>query len=253
MKLLQARAAAILQAQRGAPPPDTPMSIAKAIAESWREREKTSIILDTGYSGTNIITSRDADRAGLERLGPSSKLILDANEGISQASDKTQVHRPGLPPEASNGIITPRVQHSLTSGTAFDDQGLIIIFHPHFEGVTMHRQEDVDIRYTGKPVVTGYRERTGHRFWRVPITAPTSATQPPRKLSTVERLMLSKSPIISSDVVEQATQIAHNVYELPSIEQGIQWIYAACGYPVQSTWIKAIQNENYAGWPLLTA
>ena len=29
-------------------------------------------------------------------------------------------------------------------------------------------------------------------------------------------------------------------------------MHAACGYPVQSTWIKAIQNENYAGWPLLT-
>ena len=29
-------------------------------------------------------------------------------------------------------------------------------------------------------------------------------------------------------------------------------MHAACGYPVKSTWLKAIRNENYAGWPLLT-
>ena len=51
----------------------------------------------------------------------------------------------------------------------------------------------------------------------------------------MERLMLSKSPTISSDVLAQATQVAHNVYELPSIEQGIRWMHAACGYPVKST------------------
>ena len=39
---------------------------------------------------------------------------------------------------------------------------------------------------------------------------------------------------------------------LPSIKQGIRWMHAACGYPVKSTWIKAIHKENYIGWPLLT-
>ena len=144
-----------------------------------------------------------------------------------------------------------------------------MIFHPHYEGVTIHRREDVDITCTGDPVVTGYREQTGNGFWRVPIEAPKgetkeqrtqsaprvnkSTSQPPKKLSAIERYLLSKSsPTISRDVVSQATEIAHNVYELPSLKQGIRWMHAACGYPVQSTWIKAIRNENYAGWPLLT-
>ena len=30
-------------------------------------------------------------------------------------------------------------------------------------------------------------------------------------------------------------------------------MHAVCGYPVKSTWIKAIQAGNFVGWPLLTA
>ena len=179
-------------------------------------------------------------------------MISSANGGILQASDKTRVSRPRLPLEAGNGIIAPGIQHLLTGGTSFADQGLIRIFHPHFEGVTMHQRKDVDNKYTGEPVMTGYCERTGHYFWRVPIKAPKSATQTSKKLSIVECLMLSKSPTILSDVLAQATEVTHNVYKLLSIEKGIQWMYTACGYPVQSTWIKAIRKGNYANWPLLT-
>ena len=103
--------------------------------------------------------------------GTSNKLISDANSGIFKASDKTQVWRQGLLPEAGNRNIAPGVQHLLTGGTAFADQGLIVIFHPHYEGVTMHQREDVDIKYTGELVVIGYRERTRHCFWRVLIKA----------------------------------------------------------------------------------
>ena len=29
--------------------------------------------------------------------------------------------------------------------------------------------------------------------------------------------------------------------------------HAVCGYPVKSTWVKAIKTGNFVGWPLLTA
>ena len=64
----------------------------------------------------------------------------------------------------------------------------------------MHWRGDVNIKYTGKPVMTGYREHTGHCFWRVPIKEPKSATQMPKKLPIMERLMLSKSPTIAHNV-----------------------------------------------------
>jgi hypothetical protein len=35
-------------------------------------------------------------------------------------------------------------------------------------------------------------------------------------------------------------------------EQAIKWMHAICGYPVKSTWLKAIKAGNYVGWPILT-
>jgi hypothetical protein len=40
--------------------------------------------------------------------------------------------------------------------------------------------------------------------------------------------------------------------DLPSMEQAIKWMHAVCGYPVKSTWLKAIKAGNYIGWPMLT-
>ena len=46
---------------------------------------------------------------------------------------------------------------------------------------------------------------------------------------------------------------ANSVYDLPSIEQAIKWMHAVCGYPVKSTWLKAVKAGNFVGWPLLNA
>jgi hypothetical protein len=29
-------------------------------------------------------------------------------------------------------------------------------------------------------------------------------------------------------------------------------MYASCGYPVKSSWLKAVKSGNYMGWPMLT-
>ena len=52
--------------------------------------------------------------------------------------------------------------------------------------------------------------------------------------------------------MSEAKESAHNVYEIPSLSQGIRWMHAVCGHPAKSTWIKVIRAGNFAGWPLLT-
>ena len=74
----------------------------------------------------------------------------------------------------------------------------------------------------------------------------------PKKLSLVDQLLLSKLLPLSREQLSEAKEIAHNVYEIPSLSQGIRWMHAVCGYPAKSTWIKAIRANNFAGWPLLT-
>ena len=43
-----------------------------------------------------------------------------------------------------------------------------------------------------------------------------------------------------------------NAYDLPSLEALVRYMHAAAGFPVKSTWIKAIKKENFATWPGLT-
>ena len=43
------------------------------------------------------------------------------------------------------------------------------------------------------------------------------------------------------------------MYDLPSTKQGIKLMHAVCGYPVKSTWRKAVKAGNFVGWPLVTA
>eukprot|EP00804_Cyclotella_cryptica_P019390 CCRYP_021120-RA/>CCRYP_021120-RA protein AED:0.43 eAED:0.44 QI:0/-1/0/1/-1/1/1/0/186 len=60
----------------------------------------------------------------------------------------------------------------------------------------------------------------------------------------------------TTDPLQKARTVlsqAHSVYDLPSTEQAIKWMHAVCGYPVKSTWLKAVQAGNFIGWPLLTA
>ena len=80
---------AIREANQAAPQNAPINDITNMIAESWTKRERPSSILDTGYSGTNVITTRDAERAELPNLGPSDNLLSDANGGVSQAAGRT--------------------------------------------------------------------------------------------------------------------------------------------------------------------
>jgi hypothetical protein len=54
-----------------------------------------------------------------------------------------------------------------------------------------------------------------------------------------------------SKQARKALRQANSVYDLPLTEQAIKWMHAVCGYPVKSTWLKAIKAGNYVGWPML--
>jgi hypothetical protein len=54
-----------------------------------------------------------------------------------------------------------------------------------------------------------------------------------------------------SKQAQKALRQANSVYDLPLTEQAIKWMHAVCGYPVKSTWLKAIKAGNYMGWPML--
>ena len=48
---------------------------------------------------------------------------------------------------------------------------------------------------------------------------------------------------------QRTTLEAYSTYDLPSVEALIRYFHTAAGYPVRSTWLKAISSGNYSSWP----
>ena len=44
----------------------------------------------------------------------------------------------------------------------------------------------------------------------------------------------------------------YSAYDLPSVEALVWYFHAAAGFPVRTTWLKAIKMDNYRTWLELT-
>jgi len=101
------------------------------------------------------------------------------------------------------------------------------------EGRNVFKEEDMIITCKGKPILIGVRD--SHGRYRIPLMQQRGQWQPLRP----------------SKQEQKALRQANSVYDLPSTEQAIKWMHAVCGYPVKSTWLKAIKAGNYVGWPMI--
>eukprot|EP00804_Cyclotella_cryptica_P028788 CCRYP_018718-RA/>CCRYP_018718-RA protein AED:0.48 eAED:0.48 QI:0/0/0/1/0/0/2/0/152 len=103
------------------------------------------------------------------------------------------------------------------------------------DGATVHAEKDTLITCQGAPILIGVCDAQGR--YRIPLEQTHGQWRP-------------RHP---SKRAQGALHNASSVYDLPSTKQAIKWLHAVCGYPVKSTWIKAIKAGNFHGWPLLTA
>ena len=87
---------------------------------------------------------------------------------------------------------------------------------------------------TGTTIITGWRETTGPRLWRMSIMSNPS-----------------DMPLLQDDHKTTALQ-AFSDYDLPGVEALIRYFHAAAGLPVRDTWLKAIKTGNFASWAGLT-
>ena len=101
------------------------------------------------------------------------------------------------------------------------------------EKVQVYKEADVLITCRGKPILIGKRDERGR--YHIPLMKTQGQWQPQ----------------IPSKKYKKFLQEANSIYDLPTIEEAIRWMYAVCGYPVKSTLIKAIKAGNFTGWPML--
>ncbi len=102
------------------------------------------------------------------------------------------------------------------------------------ECVNVFKEEDVLITCKGEPILIGIRDN--QVGYRIPLMQQRGHWQPQRP----------------SKQAQKALPHASSIYNLLSTEQAIIWMHAVCGYPVKSTWLKAIKVGNYVGWLMLT-
>ena len=190
------------------------------------------VTYDSGADG-HYISEADRKEARLPILRPSTKRVKVANGETSQAKHVTTLPFPQLSTKATQADSFEQFPTSLMSVGKTSDDGTISVFTKH--GVSVHKEEDVLITCKGKPILIGIRDEQGR--YRIPLMQQRGQWQP-RRPSKKARLALRQ---------------ANSVYDLPSTEQAIKWMHAVCGYPVKSTWMKAIAAGNYIGWPMLTA
>ena len=129
--------------------------------------------------------------------------------------------------------IVPDLQHnSLLSASKFADANYVTILTP--KEVLIYDGKDLTITVSSEAILRGWREVNG--LWRVPLQNDVA----PRKS---QYLLLTK----------ESEEAIANVYELPSTEKIVRYLHACAGFPKKHTWLKAIQEGNYATWPHLSA
>ena len=101
------------------------------------------------------------------------------------------------------------------------DDGTVSVFTK--EGVNVFKEEDVLITCKGKPILIGVRDSQGR--YRIPLMQQRGQWHLRRP----------------SKQARKALRQANSVYDLPSTKQAIKWMHTVCGYPVKSTWLKAIK------------
>jgi hypothetical protein len=146
--------------------------------------------------------------------------VLLPNKDTIQATHTCQLRLPHLPSTATIGHIFTHLAHPLVSIPVLCDHGCDATF----------TKTSVTIKHGNTIILNGPRDpSTG--MWQVPLQP--DSTQP--SLSTA------------------GPHQANSAYHTSTKPEHVQFLHAAAGYPVPSTWTKAINAGNYNTWPGLDA
>ena len=207
---------------------------------------------DTGATSNAGTTSDPFDGEGVE-----SNKVFSMPTGAQAPATKQKELLLDVRNPAKQVHIVPTLEQTLLSGSKFADAGYTAVYDED----EVNFYEAKDIKITAEAVLRGYRcYKSG--LWRVPlkpfvINENEDTLVLDSKCGQSSKNMNYKVPT-SVEIrehlqasIERTHDTMNNVYELPSIEQSIRYLHAAAGYPVKSTWLKAIRQGNYTSWPLI--
>ena len=151
--------------------------------------------------------------------GSAPKVTVGTATGQTQNSTgKEELNLPKLPSGFPvTGHIMPGFIHTLMGVSPLCDADCT---------VTLTRAAVIVRDAQGSPVLTGWRDQSGPRLWRV-------ALQP------------GESNLPNMPHNENRTTLeVYSAYDLPRVEALTRYFHTSAGYPVRSTWLKAIGAGN---------
>ena len=122
--------------------------------------------------------------------------------------------------------IMPSFQHSLLVIGKLFDEDCKFLFTKHSVQVC---NPDSDT------IITGQRDQYEPRLWRSSLL-PQNTYAPPDAPCIIETIAA-----------------AFSTYDLLSVKSLVRLYHASAGFPVNSTWLRAIKTGNYTSWPDLEA
>ena len=186
------------------------------------QRKASTMVVDSGATSSFVQPEEN-----LPITGPSNKVVALPDGSTKQATHTAIIPFELLSDDARKADVLPGLRpNSLISVGKLADADYTTIFHPRGEGVTVHEKNTVRVQLLREPALQGWRDANG--LWQLSRD--------------------NEKPII-----HPRSEVAANVYSLPSIPQIIRYLHAAAGFPTKDSWIKAIKNGNYATWPGITA
>ena len=184
------------------------------------------ITYDSGADG-HYLSELDRKNVDLPIIRPSTTRVGVANGGTSTAHHVSWLPFQQLSDWAASSDSFNDFPSLLMSVGKMLDDGTISIFTK--DSVTVHKEQDVLITGKGKgePILIGVHDDKGR--YRIPLVQQRGNWQP-------------RTP---SKKAQHALQKANSIYDLPTIEQAIQWMHAVCDYPVKTTRRKAAKAGNF--------
>lgn len=110
-----------------------------------------------------IITPQVAWELALEDLGLSHLTIKEASRGRTSAYKRSRIQVNESTGKMRGATVAP-INPSLKGMGKYVDNRHDIVYHPHYNGVTVHHKKDIVINWDYPPTRTGRRDRS-NKLW----------------------------------------------------------------------------------------
>ena len=97
--------------------------------------------------------------------------------------------------------------------------------------IIIAKEADIGIKLTNKPLLTGKRNGN-NELWKIPL--------PPAELEVQKRVMLARTE--EENIQARLDHTAMSAYNQKNAKELAMYLHACAGYPVISTWSKAIKK-----------